>query len=300
MQDDDEDVLRAILLASMSKKITNVDIPPVVPAVPAVKHASNTARSKANFVIANKTNSNVQNPILPPPKIKPILIDLNSDSDSDEEQDTANKTKYTDHTKSEIESTVQKFLRVQRAKVEAEKEVVTPKLTKINNKTSLEKSSVKLLPKEQQIEYRKLLMKLKNAQNGKVRRASHRTNEKLQTNLVKSSQNKVVVNRVLINKQVETKKTDTVLDISDELKLLHKTFKEMQVADNGKLRIQKKYLGLMNIIKKINEVSSERQKHDKDMKRILEELAENQKEIEDNTCVLCAKCKRIGYPEEHN
>ncbi|XP_017783210.1 PREDICTED: myb-like protein X isoform X2 [Nicrophorus vespilloides] len=129
--EEDVDVMRAMLLASMSKKIT--ELPPS--STPIVqKHLP----SKPTFIV------------------KPLIINLNSDSDSD--SDNNNKTQQNP----KISENVTALLRKQREEFEAKEEAKEEAL--------LDKSVVKLLSKAQQKEYQLLQEKLLQAKNLQVKK----------------------------------------------------------------------------------------------------------------------------------
>ncbi|KAJ8944862.1 hypothetical protein NQ314_009352 [Rhamnusium bicolor] len=275
--EDDEDVLRALLLASMSKRITKeVDTKRTILlsnsnnlGYDKLKNTLNTKTLKneiknvtkfnlKNCVIKNKvltTNQPVQLP-----KVKPLIININTESDTDD--DSLNKTIKNAFTQAvgakkitlEIENNVEKFLKEQRAKVEAQLSSIPNKLLKgqsakfdkqlspisnnpgsINKPVTLEKSSVKLLPKVKQIEYQKLLQKLKNAEKKpRIRRSSHKFNSEGKS--VGFTSKKFIRTKVPVNKQVNNApKLDEVPDLRNDVKTLQKTLKGLQIQKNGSL-----------------------------------------------------------------
>ncbi|KAJ8951663.1 hypothetical protein NQ318_012204 [Aromia moschata] len=265
--EDDEDVLRALLLASMSKKITN-ETEPKKTIVPSVIN-NNTKQTWTNrlvksdvskFTVKNVMqfkNRVVKNVVVTKtqmsqlPQVKPLIINVNADSESDD--DLFNKT--------QIEKNTPKC---ERAKVEAQLSPIEKPPPNLRRSTSaiLEKSSVKLLPKVKQIEYHKLLQRLKNAEKRpRVRRLSSKTGE---TKTVSVASKKLVRTKVALNKQVNaSQKVEQSADIRMEVKTLHKTLKEMQAPRNGR----------------INDASVERKKCDEDVKRLFEELAAAKKRL---------------------
>ncbi|KAJ3643755.1 hypothetical protein Zmor_026444 [Zophobas morio] len=206
--EEDEDVLRASLLAGLAKKIAKkqtpnenvmqvkqvtatlpVSIVPALPKRPVTKFKTNTLiKQVVNNKVINKhviANKMIQNVNRPKPQVKPLIINVNGDSDSEEElkpkapQTVANSNpaihKLPDITVSApqkitdlkaITTNVEKFLKEQRAKFENETKKNAPP-TPNGDKTILEKSAVKLLPKSQQIEYQQLLKRLRNAERKK-------------------------------------------------------------------------------------------------------------------------------------
>ncbi|CAH1113515.1 unnamed protein product, partial [Psylliodes chrysocephalus] len=281
--DEDEDVLRALLLASMSKKMTKDIVVQKVELPKNIDPKPNQNIAKPNVFV--KKSVPLRQHI--PSKIKPIIININTDTESEDE---GNKTVINPNIKdtvlpinqinSEIENTVERFLKEQRAKVEAQLVAnpvipVTPKSKLIkpqkpNDSVILEKSAVKLLPKVKQIEYQKLLQRLKNAQKKpRIRRASFKGIEE------GNSVRKIVRNKIHSpGKSCGVVKNEKVPDIKQDARMLHNALKQMQKQKNGRLQIEEKYVVLTPIIRKINEASTERKKYDQDVKRLLEELTE--------------------------
>lgn len=172
--EEDEDLLRASLLANFAKKITSkpssfnfqhLEAKPVPPKLPIqttvvskkthlIKNNNNITKTK---ILTKKTVQTVSKP-----QVKPLIIQVNGDSDSEEEP-----LKPPVPDLNVISNNVEKFLKEQRAKFEEKRKVSQLVTRKTNNTSSiLEKSAVKLLPKSQQIEYQQLLkkLKLKNAE----------------------------------------------------------------------------------------------------------------------------------------
>ncbi|RZC38104.1 hypothetical protein BDFB_009054 [Asbolus verrucosus] len=174
--EEDEDVLRASLLAGLAKKITRVQptnensvkTKPVAPKLPVQTASVLPKRPVNHFNNSNNINKNkvVQN--RPKPQVKPLIININDDSDSEEEskQKPADPPQKLTDLKV-ITNSVEKFLKEQRAKFETETKKRFQIVNTVKNKTILEKSAVKLLPKSQQIEYQQLLKRLKNAERKK-------------------------------------------------------------------------------------------------------------------------------------
>lgn len=218
--DEDEDILRALLLASMSNKITKnpsndliKTVAPKTNVVSAKVPASKTLLTKVNnFKLNNNFKTVPKKPVQAPiknmvtPQVKPLIICLN-DSDSDTEFSNSPEKistnglthKATAPVEKEIENSVEKFLKEQRARAEALVKPVAPKpvnktppqrITLYNNKKpsnpqtplktnlpkSLEKSALKFLPAKKREEYKRLqnLLRQKKAQmrKNKVRRNS--------------------------------------------------------------------------------------------------------------------------------
>ncbi|VEN33911.1 unnamed protein product, partial [Callosobruchus maculatus] len=269
--DEDEDVLRALLLASMAKRITknteNVEIKSVEQPPPKLQ-----PMVKPGFKTASKSEKNTifKTHPLQLPRVKPLIINLNDDSDSDDNNlikrsKVPLKSSPSINNMADIETAVDAFLKSQRAKVEA-KEILKCEETK----NKLDKSCVKLLPKNKQLEYKNLIKKLEDAKKMRLRKATLKTNLSVKMNI----KNK---NRVLINKHIEVNKKGPTRDTNEDLKILQKTLKEMQMNNDGKFQIQHKYASLLPTIKKITESSSERRKYDEHIKKLLQELNEIKK-----------------------
>lgn len=250
--EEDEDVLRALLLASMSKKITseketkqsflpltNNGIKHTLQNVDEKKNVINLPVNNANSLKNRVSKNNTGNKNLQLPMVKPLIIKVNEDSDS--EDDIFNKTKNADNqvvqpkqVAVEIENSVEKFLKEQRAKVEAQLSPIPkcPPKPK-NSSTILEKSCVKLLPKVKQVEYQKLLQKLKNAEKKpRTRRLSQKFGGEGKPIAYTS---KKIVRKISVNKQVTSvAKVAPISDINSEVRTLHKILKEIQVQKNGR------------------------------------------------------------------
>nr|CAI5844901.1 unnamed protein product [Callosobruchus analis] len=267
--DEDEDVLRALLLASMAKKITknteNIEVKAVEQSSPKVQPTV-----KPEFKMTSKAgkNSIFKTHPLQLPRVKPLIINLNDDSDSEDnnfiKRSVPLKSNPSINNIADIETAVDAFLKSQRAKVEA-KEVL-----KQDETNKLDKSCVKLLPKNKQLEYKNLIKKLEDAKKMRLRKTTLKTNLLAKMNI----KNK---NRVLINKHIEVNKKGPTRDTNEDLKILQKTLKEMQISNDGKFQIQHKYASLLPTIKKITESSSERRKYDEQVKTLLQELNEIKK-----------------------
>nr|CAH7749186.1 unnamed protein product [Callosobruchus chinensis] len=156
--DEDEDVLRALLLASMAKRITkntgSIEVKSVEHPPPKVQ-----PMVTPGFKIAVKSERNTifKTHPLQLPRVKPLIINLNDDSDSEDNNfikrsNVPLKSSPSINNIADIETAVDAFLKSQRAKVEA-KEVLKHEET--NNK--LNKSCVRLLPKNKQLEYKNLI-----------------------------------------------------------------------------------------------------------------------------------------------
>lgn len=241
-QEEDEDVLRALLLASLSKKssvdntIKSIELQPTNK----IKEIYSSNKS-AQFYARNCINTNPykkmsvgskNNLPLQHSKVQPIIININCDSDTEDE--FQNKSSEFSHKRSNltIETSVEHFLKEQRAKVEA-------KNTKTDEIRSdfFNKSSVKLLPKIKQIEYHNLLKKLHDAQKLKQKQKMIQSNfignnletnsTPLQTNDEHQSFNmkKFTRSKSLLTSPQPSKE---VPDLRNEVRILHKVLKEIQ------------------------------------------------------------------------
>ncbi|XP_028129555.1 uncharacterized protein LOC114325641 [Diabrotica virgifera virgifera] len=308
--EEDEDVLRAMLLASMSRKMP--------------KFAESKSLEEP-VVEKVKSNQNVVKPFIvqakkPVPlrqhQIKPIIINIGSDTESEDEKSTTDiiNTKTTElpvngyQVDKEIESTVENFLKEQRAKVDevqaVTKQVVPPKnptvevttpkskiQPKRNESAVLEKSSVKLLTKEKQIEYQKLLQRLKMAQKKpKTRRVSVRGTEE-------GNNSRKNVKTKLINSP-KPPIANKSFSVQQDAGNLHLILKQMQKEQNGRLQIEEKYVVLTPIIKKINEATTERRKYDQEVKRLLGALADAKRKLHNSHQTFSMYVKELTKMKE--
>lgn len=181
--EEDVDIMRAMLLASMARKITeatNLVKTPVLLAQPAInKPPINTPKPikrtiKNNYYSSNKIingknilkNNETFKPTLP--SVEPLIIQVNNDSDSDMDIDEEIE-------ENNIAKSVTEFLNQQRAEVEAKKaEKPTP---------VLDKSAMKLLPFSQQMEYQRLKQQLL-AKKVKLRKISQNETRNIKTRTV--------------------------------------------------------------------------------------------------------------------
>lgn len=222
-EEEDLDIMRAMLLASMSNKITcktSLDIDkedqtvrtPVQLVKNFVQNSKKTFQSKVN----NKKQLNfIREPI------KPIIINLNDDTDSDTENTGKNSSQ-----ESCIKPKVDELLRQVRSEFEAKKAASsqpprtnvfahTEEETDKNNTLDMSKSFVKYMPKAKRLEYQLLKQKLINAKKRKLRKISQRTADKQRTLSDKNSE--TVVNSVCVKNSNSIKK-DTQ----------HEAFKEIR------------------------------------------------------------------------
>lgn len=165
-EDEDEDILRAVLLASMAKKITNKVLPQNL------KKKHDASNLKVLHKKQTKNSQVVNKPNIDLPKIQPIIISINNpDSDSDDvfnDQDCGAELKNENALdKRQLEMKIDNFLKQQRAEVEAKSKVVNTSQTGVNSqtrKTVKINNLYKLLPQNQQLEYETLIRKLNSAQ----------------------------------------------------------------------------------------------------------------------------------------
>ncbi|XP_031339179.1 uncharacterized protein LOC116167793 isoform X2 [Photinus pyralis] len=244
VMDEDVDILRAMLLANMSKSLAT-KFPTATNAtkeLPVVKKMAAGQACVANHMI-----------------IKPLIINVNdSDSDGIEGYDNS------------IKATVTQFLKQQRAEAE---EKVKKKETSLNKSDDslMDKSVLKLLPRSQQLEYRQLKQRLINARKkNKLRRSSQRVSEskREQTPVVKkvpkvSSNNSPIIK---VTKSVQERKN------TQSSTNLQKTLNELQIRKNGRLQMKGKYRSLGVLLHKINQASNVRSQYEVEVKKQLHEL----------------------------
>ncbi|CAG9772706.1 unnamed protein product [Ceutorhynchus assimilis] len=376
--EEDEDVLRAILLASMSKKITSYQPEPII--------------NNKNFKINNFNNVNrAFNKKIKMPQVKPLIIRINSDSeDSDwdlsspeknvqktnpvikpedsevkfsnklqkhnginseqlsttnqeeisqkkiisssnnnklvEENPQDNAPIVTENTPngiknieivklqeaealSIIESSVEKFLKEQRAKVESRQNLkIHPKKFPVNlkpppkknllniktqpkkhplnikvhlkknsqnkpNSPDLEKSALKFLPAKKMEEYQKLQSLLKQ--------------KKAQKLLTKNKSDKSTQTVTVKNSLPEIPKTEDFESMRKKEKqscssVLRATLKQLEMKNsNGRFQIQDKYKDLRPLIRNINQVNKEQKQCEQNVDRLVKELAEARRKQEE-------------------
>lgn len=269
--DEDEDILRASLLAGLAKNITKKQIPDeisvikpkvgppqlpiqvktVLPKRPITSLKINNVKTKLQKITVNK------------PQVKPLIINVNDDSDSDEEvKPKPPKIIPTQQKKQDlnlITNNVEKFLKEQRAKFESDSKKKFHIVNDKKDKSILERSAVKLLPKSQQIEYQLLLKRLRNAE--KRKKAQKIVTQKLKNaekKTAKVAENVISVQsapapsvevvvtqeavQVEVKPQEEASKSENSAeseekrrsDIISELTVLKKTLKEIKMQKNGR------------------------------------------------------------------
>ncbi|KAL3265886.1 hypothetical protein HHI36_010077 [Cryptolaemus montrouzieri] len=281
-EDEDEDILRAVLLASIAKKITNKVSPPSLKTKVDNKTTDLVNASKPPKV--DKSNQPLTLPVkknINVPKIPRFIISVNnSDSNSDDnsireesEQSLKKKCENIKQEQKKVENEVDKFLKQQRAEVEAkqklavkvEKPIVKPNVKPVTSSNLPETNSLyKLLPKSKQLEYEKLIQKLKSAEKKpRIRRLSNRALET--KSLIKNSRLKTS------SKIVESTEGDSKLQMTETLQ---RTLKDMQTHVNGRLQIKRKYHGLTPLLRKVNAASQEQKKHESRIKYLLTQLKE--------------------------
>lgn len=234
--EEDLDIMRAMLLASISTKISKIPTPDL-PKAPSQVNAKIAVRKPVNVVrtVKNdyynknrlvfnpkKTINNRAQPIKLP-NVAPLIIQVNNDSDSDMDLGTPPE-------EDPMAKKVEELLKQQRAEIEAKTEQKTVKQKPveqkpvINNvkpppKPSLDKSIVKLLPLSQQIEYQKLTQLINSKRRPRARRFSQRNNDKevgvtkrafktkFALSKLNGSHNKVVKPKVEKNAPIALKRT---------------------------------------------------------------------------------------------
>lgn len=241
--EEDLDVMRAMLLASMSTKIAKIPDPSTTAILPkpitrtinnptanALRKPMNVIRSVKNNYYSNRAVYKVQNKVtnnnVKVPTVEPLIINLNNDSDSDMDIDPP--TEEEDN----LSKKVTELLKQERAEVEAKTNKMEPK--KVTEKApTLDKSVLKLLPISQQMEYQKLKQQLINAKKKpRIRRFSQKVSEiKRDTVVVKRNfKSRFVLNKVNspINKTVRP-----IVD-KNEATVLLKTWNVLQVQMAGR------------------------------------------------------------------
>lgn len=244
--EEDIDIMRAMLLASMSKKIATmpslpVSTPTLLPTAPVVpklitrtvanpkpnaivrKPVPFTRAAKSNYfsnrvVINNvKPSANGKVPHPKMPSVPPLIIQVNNDSDSDMDLESPPP-------EDNITKTVTEFLKKQRAEVEA-------KTKQKPTDSSPEKSVVKLLPISQQLEYHKLKQQLINAKKRpRIRRFSQKnTPDAKRENVVNK---KTVKSKFLVAKFNNGKVVKRV--DKNDASSLQRTLKDLQVQKDGR------------------------------------------------------------------
>lgn len=154
--EEDIDIMRAKLLASMSKKIAS-SLP-----------KQNTIALIPKELIAKPILADKHIFIKQQVKVKPLIIRLN-DSDSDTDVTIKKDQENIGEKDINLVNSVNEFLRRQRAAVEAKSKVES------NKDIALDKSVVKLLPKSQQKEYHLLKQKLLLAKKKRLRKSFTKT-----------------------------------------------------------------------------------------------------------------------------
>lgn len=261
--DEDEDILRAVLLASMSKKMTtdaSKSIKKPVQIVQEFKNPPNQLSKPKMFTLPTvQMPKNFQ-----VPKVKPLIINVDS-SESDDDLFYKKSKDNKEKINSGIQLHVENFLKEQHAKVETLKNVDKSKTPIKKKEIIMPKSVVKLLPKNKQIEYQRLLLRIRNAEKplGKapVLQSSSKSSVTVKTTPKKFLR---VKNFAALN-NVEVKSSNNVIN---------KTFKDVQERQNGRLQIKGKYRTLAPIMKKINEASEQREKLEIHIKNLISQLKE--------------------------
>ncbi|XP_044254983.1 uncharacterized protein LOC123005347 isoform X2 [Tribolium madens] len=290
--EEDEDVLRASLLAGLAKNITNKTVNEIVKTKPSPPQLPIQIQKPA--LPKRPINNFKTNKIVAKPLVKPLIINVN---DSDSEDDVKPKQVTPPQKKTDlnvITSNVEKFLKEQRAKFETESKKRFQVVNK--NKSIWEKSAVKLLPKSQQLEYQQLLKRLRNAEKRKRARKIVQKTETVKTTVqIAESAPKASVEVTVtpVEIQVEVKsneaKSDNATkehsslesdtekrktDVISELTTLQKTLKEIKMQRNGSLQIKSKYQVLTPIIRRITATSNDRKKQENRIKTLMRELNE--------------------------
>ncbi|KAK4886427.1 hypothetical protein RN001_002698 [Aquatica leii] len=250
VMEDDVDILRAMLLASMTKTLSTK--------FPVSSGIVNTAASKHEMLKSEQRKTLAKHAI-----VNPLIINVNADSDSDMET-------FGEENKS-LKETVTEFLKKQRAEVEEN----LKKNDSLNKSDDffMDKSVMRLLPHSQQLEYRQLKQRLLNARKKtRLRRTSQRISENggfakkvpKVKNVDASGSNNVNPN---INGKVKS-----VQERKNIQPNLQKTLNELQIRKNGRLQMKGKYRPLGVLLHKINHASNVRRQHELEIKKLLHEI----------------------------
>lgn len=237
--DEDVDIMRAMLLASMSKKITGEaaanKLPKLAPPKPLtrtivnkpfnipkpIKRVIKNNYCQNNKLVYNAKTADKNNTFKPSlPTVEPLIININNDSDSDMDIEEPEEN--------DITKSVTDFLNQQRAEVEAKKnEKETP---------LLDKSVMRLLPFSQQIEYHRLKQQLnakrvtrlrkisQNEVNLKLRNVKNKTVVKSKFSFIK--QNNIAKDRIKITRVNKVDKRNS--------NSLQRTLNDMQMQKDGR------------------------------------------------------------------
>ncbi|XP_022903941.1 putative autophagy-related protein 11 [Onthophagus taurus] len=235
--EEDVDIMRAMLLVSMSNK--------VIPKNPPIN------KKPPQKIIQIK-----------PKPVKKLIINLKDSDESDSEEKNSEKD-----IKMEVNNTkIEEFLKTQRAAVEekSKKDINEEKDT--SGEILLDKSVVKLLPKSQQREYQMLKQKLLNAKRKKLRKTSTKlvTNNNINGNKVNNCAIQTVKsgsNGVTNGPKIDGNRT-----------ILQKTLENLHVKKSGRFQMKGKYKALGPLLQKVNQASLDRQRCEVTIKTLLGEL----------------------------
>lgn len=255
VMDEDVDILRAMLLANMTKTLA-AKFPTaanIVKELPQVENANVKPTAEQTFV---------SNHVI----IKPLIINVNNDSDSDVELSESENS---------FKDTVTEFLKKQRAEVEnvKKKEVTLNR----SDDTLMDKSVMKLLPHSQQLEYKQLKQRLINARKkNKLRRPSQRISESKrdQTQVITKKVPKVKIDTTPSGTTQNFKVTKSVQERkgTQSSTNLQRTLNELQIRKNGRLQMKGKYRSLGVLLHRINQASNIRRQYEIEVKKQLHEL----------------------------
>ncbi|XP_044737322.1 uncharacterized protein PFB0145c-like [Chrysoperla carnea] len=286
--DEDEDILRAMLLTSIAKKISEENIPKQVPeqqnTVKTLKNQK-TMKTQTYQKPDNHKNKTVN------VHVKPLVINVGEDSETDEDSPVKSKNDVSIH----FERSLSQLLKEARAN--AEKQQATSSTTKMP-------SAVQRLPESRQAEYLQLknrLEQLKQNQKAVTKLNKLQKMNKLPTqiNLVKKIPTIAEVQKNILNKpqRMFSKKlnrftandfqffnknrvnptTKVLLPTTEQNKLIKKT--EMDVKPNSlsnfisqKRFLEGKYKDLAPIVKKTKAARLARDKAGGEVTKLIEEL----------------------------
>ncbi|KRT83707.1 hypothetical protein AMK59_3462 [Oryctes borbonicus] len=237
--DEDIDIMRAKLLASMSKKIVR-DLPKQnsVGMIPKQNNIKTIPTERHRFLKQQL-------------KVKPLIINLN-DSDSDTDAMLKKDQQNVNEKEIHLANSVSEFLKKQRAAVEAKTVVHSDK------EIALDKSVVKLLPKSQQREYHLLKQKLLLAKRRRLRISCKIGSA---NGAVVKTTREVTAQSVCVKQIPDSKPTG-----------LQKALDDIQIKKNGRLQMKGKYKALAPLLQKVNQASIERKQCELEIKMLLERL----------------------------
>lgn len=266
--EEDVDIMRAMLLASMSTKITTKTIATVI------QNQLPQRQQPKKQLIAPKRNQKtlqIAKPTFTLPPVKPLIININNDSDSESDVKSPTKKPAEDL----ISQSVTEFLKLRRQQFEAKENgvaVVPPQSGNppsngavLNTKIIANTKEIKLVAKE-----------VVNSKENDIRRdlsgvkllskAQQREYQLLKRKLLLAKQKKLIEHI----KSSEVKRVENATPKAPHT--LKETLADLQFRENGRLRVKGKYDSLAGLLQLVNGASVERQQCETRMKRLLDEL----------------------------